>query len=174
MSSEGSAYDNENNTTYVEHRRTTFRIVDNKMKEVDQWISEYKQKWIEEQKIANEKYYAWQKDFKENDPLYTTMMKLIKEFNLPAEEWQGWGVCYKGWSETCDRLEKRITQRFNTNPVINIEWGTEKEKIKVIQRDKIIWFDHSAEGMEDALNFVKKNSKKGLSRLLCMFFGSRY
>jgi len=162
MDSEGEAYENENNSIQISEIRTTLKRVGDKMVVVDKWISERKQQQIEEARIANEKYEAWRKDFMQNDPLYKTMKRLTKEFNLPADEWQGWGVCYKGWSETSDASERRVTQRFKGKHTIDLEWGIDKEQVKlnVFKSGKstgTIWFEHSAKGMEDALTYIKEN-----------------
>jgi len=157
-------YDNEENFIEVEQIRTTYRRVGDKLEVIDKWVSDDMKKKIEERCIANEKWNSWWKTFQEKDFVFLAFVKFVNEYKLPIQRFedgqiiQAIGRCFKGWSETSDGSETCVSYTFlvSNKPKIRLEWGVEKEKIKVINGKKVIWFDHSVMGMVKALKYIKR------------------
>lgn len=156
MDSEGDAFEDDNNYTEITQIKTTIKREGDEMVVVNRWFSDRMKEKMEISRIANEKYNAWRNDFIKNDELYNTMLDLEKEYNLDfGDVW--FGCCYNGWSETSDGTERRIERVFKiNNKRFELSWGADKEKIKIdIDRKDVIWFNHSVDGMKNALKYIK-------------------
>lgn len=177
ISNEDDLEAEEDTYNIVAHKK--YKIENNQLVLVEEWVDEKEKVRRAEFKIAREKYEAALAKYKAEDPLYLLAKEAIesKVFGEPVPYGHGIGQCYDKWHPTENfygsdgRLDQRIcfdlvrqskTDKSN-KLTIELEWGREKAPIKVrVYRDDRqgidTWFEHSIEGMKQAIEFAKEQS----------------
>lgn len=168
-------FDDPENWESIDDICITLKRKEDKIVVVDRWISKLEQERVEKRRIAIEKYGTWRKKFKTSDPLYLEYQKLLEKYNFPADEYESQGITFKGWAPNFDKQEKRWCrrivkdvkvqkQRLLLSPVevkytVDLNWAVETGPIKLTifkdgKKDNEVFFEHSAEEMKKAFEFV--------------------
>lgn len=145
--------------------RQTFKRDGLNLSLINEWISDKEKEIREERRIKREEFEAWEKDFKENDPLYLEYKNLVKDPILSPEDYQTMGRTYKDW---CPGLEldetswgRRIVKEKN-GYTIDLYWAVKTGPIKLtIYKDhnKVedkFWMEHSVKSLQDAFEYAKE------------------
>jgi hypothetical protein len=139
-----------------------------KLRLLNENVSEDEKTLRKEREEAHQKHEEKMKRFKETDPLFLAYAKLVKDRALSPEDSCGIGITHENWCPHFKLREQRFCRRIVQNKkkklTIDLEWGMDTGPIKLViwkkrnhSEDK--WFEHSAEGMNQAFKTVKEIMK---------------
>lgn len=153
------AYEDENNYTFIETKKITFKREDNKLVKTNIWISAEEQQRVDEQNRRSKEWDEEIANYKATNLLYLKIYELIEKYNLSVEEYESYGFTFKGWCPHYEGSDTRFCRRIideETN--IDLEWGMKEAPILVAtypnKKIEKNWFPHSIGGVEEAFNFI--------------------
>lgn len=143
----------------------TYRRDGDRLLLVESWVDPEEARRREEARREREAWELAWNSYKETDPLYRRAKERVAAEWPKADGSVSIGQCYAGWCPHFTGSDARVCRGLTRSPslVISLEWGRREAPVRLgvwrgasaENKEEAIWFPHSVEGMDAALDMAK-------------------